>query len=227
MQARLITLEGIDGVGKTTHGELLVAYLAGRGLPVSTYREPGATPLGEELRQLLKRGLARSAAAELLLFATARAELVDMYVRPDLERGTWVVLDRFTESTLAYQGALGQIPEDVLRAVCTAAAGGLTPDLTLWLDIEPQAAVGRRFPLEQVLNGAAVGNPDRSAPDAIEQRSLAYFTRVRDRYVQFERETRGRIVRIDAEGSIEETQVLIRWVVDEKLKQWSSGGEYV
>jgi len=225
MQARLITLEGIDGVGKTTHVELLVAYLESHGLTVRTYREPGATPLGEELRQLLKRGLARSAAAELLLFATARTELVEMYVRPDLARGTWVVLDRFTESTLAYQGALGQIPEEVLRTVCQAAAGGLTPDLTLWLELAPAEAFNRRFPLAQALNGAAA-NPD-SGPDAIEQRSLDYFTRVHNRYLQFLRESPERIVRIDAAGSIEATQALIRRAVDEKLKLWSSSREHV
>jgi dTMP kinase len=222
VQARLITLEGIDGVGKTTHVARLVAYLAGKGLAVATYREPGATPLGEELRQLLKRGVVLSAAAEMLMFATARAELVASRVKPDLAGGTWVVLDRFTESTLAYQGALDQIPEDVLRAVCRAAAGGLVPDLTLWLDIEPEAAVSRRYPLEQALNGMEVRNPD-----AIEQRSLEYFTRVRERYAAFWRDDPQRILRIDAGGSIEEIAALIREAVDTRLGQWSGLSEHV
>lgn len=222
VQARLITLEGIDGVGKTTHVAQLVTYLADKGLAVSTYREPGATPLGEELRLLLKRGVAQSAAAEMLLFATARAELVASRVKPDLASGTWVVLDRFTESTLAYQGALKQIPEDVLRAVCTAAAGGLVPDLTLWLDLEPETAVSRRYPLEQALDGL-----EAHSTDAIEQRSLEYFTRVRDRYSAFMRDDPERILRIDAGGSIENTAALIRAAIDEKLRLWSSLSEHV
>lgn len=222
VQARLITLEGIDGVGKTTHVAQLVAYLASKGLAVATYREPGATLLGEELRQLLKQGVAQSAAAELLMFATARAELVATRVKPDLETGTWVVLDRFTESTLAYQGALNQIPEELLRAVCRAAAGGLIPDLTLWLDLEPKSAVSRRYPLEQALNGIEAHNPD-----AFEQRSLEYFTRVRERYSTFWREEPRRIQRIDAGGSIEETAVLIRSAVDARLEFWSGLSEYV
>jgi len=150
---------------------------------------------------------------------------VEMYVKPDLARGTWVVLDRFTESTLAYQGALGEIPEDVLRAVCCAAAGGLTPDLTLWLDLAPQDAVVRRFPLERALNSTAL-NPD-SGPDAIEQRSLAYFTRVRERYLEFAADAPDRIVRIDAGGGIDETQALVRQAVDNRLEQWGWSGEHV
>lgn len=219
---RLITLEGIDGVGKTTHVQRLVVDLIGRGLAVSTYREPGATPLGEELRQLLKRGIAQSAAAELLLFATARAELVAVHVKPDLATGNWVILDRFSESTLAYQGALGQIPEEVLTTVCRAAADGLVPDLTLWLDLEPEQAATRRYPLEQELNGQAA-----VVDDAIEQRSLEYFRRVRERYEALQQAAPERILRIDAGGSVEETAELVRQAVEAKLEQWSSSGGHV
>jgi dTMP kinase len=222
VQARLITLEGIDGVGKTTHVEQLVLYLAEHDISVATYREPGATPLGEELRQLLKRGVVQSAVAEMLMFATARAELVASLIKPDLANGTWVVLDRFTESTLAYQGALGQIPEDVLHTVCRAAAGGLTPDLTLWLDLDPASAVSRRFPLEQALDGV-----EGHTLDAIEQRSLDYFTRVRERYLAFMHDDPQRILRIDASGSIEQTAAQIRRSVELRMQQWSGMSEHV
>lgn len=221
MQARLITLEGIDGVGKTTHIAHLVEYLSSQDLPVTTYREPGATPLGEELRQILKHGPPRSPLAELLLFAAARAELVNARVTPDLAAGTWVILDRFTESTLAYQGALGAIPEKVLKAVCKAATAGLVPDLTLWLDLEPQQAFSRRYPLAGVLDAHNGGAQAAMELDAIEQRSLGYFTRVRERYLAMQKAEPDRILRIDASGSVEETAAKIKKAVTKKIKAWS------
>ena len=222
MAGRLITFEGIDGVGKTTHVVLLVEYLASQGLTVSTYREPGATELGEELRQLLKQGLAHSPLSEMMLFCAARAELVGTRVVPDLQAGTWVVLDRFTESTLAYQGALGRIPESMLRSVCMAAAGGLKSDLTLWLDLEPGCAFRRRYPLAQALDaGSCAGEPTEM--DAIEQRSLQYFAHVRARYSALWEAEPHRIVRLDASGSVEETAAAVRQKVAERLKEWKHG----
>ena len=217
-QARLITLEGIDGVGKTTHVTRVVGLLANAGLAVATYREPGTTQLGEELRGLIKHGLAKSALAELMLFAAARAELVATYVNPDLESGTFVVLDRFTDSTLAYQGALGRIEEDVLVEVCTAATGGLTPDLTIWLDLEPGEAFKRLYPLAGRLAGQS-GAVDTEL-DVIEQRSTGYFKRVRDRYRALLDADPRRMHRVDASGEVEETAEKIKQIVYRHLEDW-------
>lgn len=222
VQARLITFEGIDGVGKTTHVMHLVEYLTALGLPVAAYREPGDTPLGERLRALLKEGLASSAIAELLLFTSARAELTATRIRPTLAAGTNVVLDRYNDSTIAYQGALGEINEADLRAVCHAATGGLAPDLTLWLDLDPDSAFSRRYPLAQALDagGNAAGGNASAELDAIEQRSIGYFTRVQERYAAIYAAEPERVARIDASGGIDQTRALVRATMEERLAQW-------
>ena len=175
MRGRLITFEGIDGSGKTTHVRLLEEYLRSAGFDPLCLREPGGTALGEALRSLLKGGLAKSAVAELMLFAAARAELVEICLKPQLETGRVVLLDRFTDSTIAYQGALESLDADSLATVCRLAAGGLVPDLTFWLDISPQAAFARIGPAN------ADGSPC-SARDTIEDRGIDYFARIRQRY---------------------------------------------
>ncbi len=217
---RLITLEGIDGVGKTTHVNLLMQHLASRQLRATTYREPGATLLGEQIRELTKAGLAHSPLAELLLFCAARSELVEVRVKPDLAEGRLVVLDRFTDSTLAYQGALGRIGENTLRTVCHAAASGLKPDLTLWLDLPPEDALGRRYPLALAL-GQAANQPE--ALDAIERRDRGYFMRVRQRYAELANREPARYVRIPSGGSVDETAGAVRRAVDHKLEEWRNG----
>jgi len=227
MTGRLITLEGIDGVGKTTHLSLLQDFLRGYGVSVRAFRDPGSTALGEQLRLLIKGGVMESPLAELLLFAAARAELVTTRIRPVLAAGGMVLLDRFTDSTLAYQGALLRIPEPALQAVCEAAADGLKPDLTLWLDLDPELALQRRYPLAQALFGDAPklagNNAQIGGGDAIEQRDTGYYRRVRERYLALCRREPARIVCIDASGSKEETARLVRVAVAEKLKEWRIG----
>jgi dTMP kinase len=227
MPGRLITLEGIDGVGKTTHLSLLQDLLRGHGLNVRAFRDPGSTALGEQQRLLIKGGVMESPLAELLLFAAARAELVTTRVRPALAAGGVVLLDRFTDSTLAYQGALMRIPEPALKAVCGAAADGLKPDLTLWLDLDPCLALQRRYPLAQALFGDAPCPPSAGAQvgggDAIEQRDTGYYTRVRERYLALSEGEPERIVRIDACGPKDETARLVRDAVAVKLKEWRIG----
>ena len=192
MALRLVSFEGLDGVGKTTLAQLLVSKLHSLEMDVATYREPGGTPLGERLRELLQAGLAYSALSELMLFNAARAELVETRIKPDLTAGKLVILDRFTDSTLAYQGALG-VPQVLLEQACALGSGGLVPALTLWLDLEPRAALARRYPLGGMSDGATV-----QPLDAIEQRDLQYFTRVRAAYVALAAAAPERIVRIDA-----------------------------
>jgi dTMP kinase len=214
---RLITVEGIDGVGKTTHVNRLVHYLATRELEVTTYRDPGATVLGEQIRELAKAGIAHSPLAELLLFCAARSELVETQVKPDLAAGRFVILDRFTDSTLAYQGALGQIGEDTLRTVCQAAAGNLKPDLTLWLDLPLGEALERCYPRAQT-QGLAT-----DALDAIERRDRSYFMRVRQRYEDLANREPWRYVRIISTDSVDETAAAIRRAIDARLEEWLNG----
>jgi dTMP kinase len=189
---RLVSFEGLDGVGKTTHVQLLVNRLHTLGVDVSTYREPGGTPLGERVRELIQAGLSSTARSEMLLFATARAELVETRIKPDLAAGKLVILDRYVDSTFAYQGALGA-PLSVLEQVCEIATGGLMPALTFWLDLEPVAALQRRYPLRSLPNSA---QPEPL--DAIEQRDLDYFIQVRDRYAALAERHPERISRVDA-----------------------------
>lgn len=216
MQGRLITFEGIDGVGKTTHARRVVNYLTEAGYRVTHYREPGGTVLGEELRRLIKEGAAVTPIAELMLFTAARAELVEQRLKPDLADGKLVVLDRFTDSTLAYQGAFEEISDAVLVSTCLAAAGGLYPDLTFWLDISPVQAVGRRYPL---LTSHTDGMPPLVA-DAIEQRDQRYFARVRERYYSIYQSDQQRVVQIDAAGDVEHTAGQVLRMLLAKLEQW-------
>ena len=146
-----VTFEGGEGVGKSTQVGRLAQRLRNAGREVVTVREPGGTRLGEEVRRWV-RGVGLSRETELLLFTAARAELVATAIRPSLERGAVVIADRFADSTMAYQGYARGIDVDVVRGVNAAATGGLTPDLTLLLDLpaEETASRGRRDPALQV-----------------------------------------------------------------------------
>src|SRR6476661_7813626 len=134
MRGRLITIEGLDGAGKSTLAEGVAAALRGRGVMVELLREPGGVVLSERIRTLVKDpALTVDPRAEALLYAAARAQLVAERVAPLLHAGTWVLLDRFVDSSLAYQGAGRGLGVDAVRAVNDFATGGLTPDRTLLL----------------------------------------------------------------------------------------------
>ena len=139
---KLITIEGIDGAGKSTLATALVAAITGRGVPAELLREPGGVQLSERIRELVKDPrLTVSPHAEALLYAAARAQLVQERVRPLLRDGTLVLLDRFVDSSLAYQGAGRALGIDQVRAINLFATGALTPDRTLLLRLD--AATGR------------------------------------------------------------------------------------
>ncbi len=141
-RGRLITIEGLDGAGKTTVANALAARLTQRGIEVRLLREPGGVPAAERIRALVKDPEARiGARAEALLYAAARAQLVEEAIEPLLAAGSWVLLDRFVDSSLAYQGAGRALGVGPVRDVNLFATGGLAPDRTLLLEIEP--ALGR------------------------------------------------------------------------------------
>jgi dTMP kinase len=145
VRGRLITIEGLDGAGKTTLAEGLARELRGRGLQVDVLREPGGVVVSERIRDLVKEpGLRVDPVTEALLYAAARAQLVAEKVRPALDRGTWVVLDRFVDSSLAYQGAARGLGIDEVAALNRFATSGLTPDRTLLLELDPAAGRTRQ-----------------------------------------------------------------------------------
>jgi dTMP kinase len=181
----LVTFEGIDRSGKTTQARLLCDALGDAALGV---REPGGTPLGERVRELLKDPAAKiGPEAETLLFAAARAELVAHVVRPALEQGKVVVSDRFLDSSLAYQGAARGLGVEEVERINRFATGGLVPDLTILLEIDPAAAAAR------------AGESDR-----FEDEGLALQTAVLEAYEQLAAADPGRWRRIDATRSPDE-----------------------
>jgi dTMP kinase len=144
LRGRLITIEGIDGAGKTTLAAALRDSLEKRGLDVRLLREPGGVEASERVRELVKDPAVRiGARAEALLYAAARAQLVEEAVQPLLDAGSWVLLDRFVDSSLAYQGAGRDLGVDQVRAINRFATGGLDPDRTLLLQIDPALARAR------------------------------------------------------------------------------------
>ncbi|MCX7021784.1 MAG: dTMP kinase, partial [bacterium] len=137
-RGHLVSFEGMDGAGKTTQLELLAERLDGDRVPVMRLREPGGTPLGERVREmLLDRKLQRTPPAELLLFAAARAELVHRLILPAIEEGWIVLLDRYADSTRAYQGYGLGMTEDTVESAINLATEGLAPSLTILLDLDP------------------------------------------------------------------------------------------
>lgn len=198
---RFITLEGIEGVGKSTAMSHVSSVLEASGLEVVSTREPGGTPLAERIRAVLLAPTeeAMPAEAELLLMFAARAAHVANLVQPALERGTWVVCDRFTDATLAYQGGGRGASIERIRTLAGWVHGDLWPDLTLWLDA----------PVEVGLERAR----RRGAPDRFEQESLTFFSRVRGAYLALAEEEPDRIVRIDAARPIDEVGISITRVL--------------
>ena len=186
---KLITIEGIDGAGKTTLAQALVLSLRERGIQVELLREPGGVALSERIRALVKDpALTMSAPAEALLYAAARAELVHQRVLPSLKVGTWVLLDRFVDSSLAYQGAGRGLGVEHVRAVNLLATVGLVPDRTLLLRVAPGVGQARQ------------GTRD-DQPDRLEREGQPFFERIAAAYDALAEAEPARIRAIDAERS--------------------------
>lgn len=195
VRGRLITIEGIDGAGKSTLAQALHAAL-GRERRVELLREPGGVELSERIRALVQDPALRcDPRAEALLYAAARAQLVDERLRPWLEAGTWVLLDRFVDSSLAYQGAgrgLGVVEIARLNAFAT---GGLTPDRTLLLRIDPVTARSRQI-------------SRMVAPDRLEQEDHVFFATIAAAYDELAAHEPRRIRVLDADDTAEHVLAL-------------------
>jgi dTMP kinase len=183
MKPRFITFEGIDGAGKSTHIEPLAESLRARGLKVVCTREPGGTPLAEQLRALVLNEAMGGIAETLLVFA-ARRDHIERVIAPALGRGEIVLCDRFTDATFAYQGYGRGQDLRALSALETWVQAGLQPDVTLWFDVEPALAARRRA--------------EARAADRFEAEDLAFFARVRAGYLARMEAAPARIVHIDA-----------------------------
>ncbi|HTW12714.1 MAG TPA: dTMP kinase [Solirubrobacteraceae bacterium] len=185
-RGRLITIEGVDGAGKTTLAASLVDRLSQTGLDARLMREPGGVQTSERIRELVKDpALTVGGRAEALLYAAARAQLVEEALRPALEAGAWVLLDRFVDSSLAYQGAGRGLGIEAVRELNQFATGGLAPDRTLLLTLDADAALARASDRGQ-------------APDRLERESSAFFERIRAAYLQLAAAEPERVRVLDA-----------------------------
>jgi dTMP kinase len=186
-RGKLITIEGIDGAGKTTLSLSLLAALQARGVDARLLREPGGVRAAELLRRVVKDSDVRiGARAEALIYAAARAQLVEEALEPLLADGACVLLDRFVDSSLAYQGAGRELGVDAIRAINEFATRSLTPDLTLLLRIDP--GLGRARSRER-----------EAPPDRLEQEDDGFFARVADAYDQLAAAAPERIRTLNAE----------------------------
>jgi dTMP kinase len=196
---RFIALEGGEGAGKSTQARLLAEALRARGIEVVSTREPGGTPGAEVIRGLLLglEGEGWNPRAEALLFAAARSDHVERLIRPALAAGKWVVCDRFLDSSRAYQGGGGGLSDEDIRALHRIGSGGLLPDLTLLIEVSPEAAAAR----------LATRDPDGG--DRIGGREAAYHARVAEAFARFAAAEPERFARVDSSGSREETHAAI------------------
>jgi len=202
--ARFITLEGIEGAGKSTVAKFVLAWLARQQLPGRLTREPGGTPLAERLRRLVlePRAESLSPVAETLLMFAARDLHLQGVIRPALARGEWVVCDRFTDATRAYQGSGRGVDAELIESLAEAVHGGLAPDCTLLLDLPVSVGLARA-------RGRAGGSTDR-----FEAETTAFFERVRAGYLELARREPRRFQVIDAAAPLERVEAQVEGVLE-------------
>lgn len=203
-----ITLEGMDGAGKSTHLQWLADYLRARGIDFVLTREPGGTPLGESLRALLLQQDMTAETEAMLMFA-ARREHVAKVIEPALQRGQWVVSDRFADASFAYQGGGRGLSRQLLQQLEAIAVGQTQPDLTLLFDVSWEVSQQRLQAGRQQAGQAGL--------DRFELEARDFFERVRQAYHQRAQEAGGRIEVIDASGTIAAIQATLSALMDKRL----------
>lgn len=197
---KFITLEGIDGAGKSTHLTWLDEYLRGKGLKVAVTREPGGTPLGEKLRALLlDHNQTMHAETETLLMFATRREHLDKVILPNLKQGIWVLCDRFTDASFAYQGGGRGVSEAKLRMLETWVQGDLQPDLTLYFDVPVEIG---RLRLQNI-----------KTPDRFEQEQEVFFRRVKQAYINRATQNPKRIQIIDSNRPLDEINKQLEYII--------------
>ncbi|AIX50894.1 MULTISPECIES: dTMP kinase [Pantoea] len=208
MKSKFIVIEGLEGAGKTTAREAVVEVLQQHGIHDIVFtREPGGTPLAEQLRVLVKQGIEGEQVtdkAELLMLYAARVQLVENVIKPALARGAWVVGDRHDLSSQAYQGGGREMDAALMTTLRDAVLGDFRPDLTLYLDVTPEIGLQRARA--------------RGALDRIEQESLRFFERTRARYLALA-QADASIVTVDATQAIDEVTTSLKAA----LHRWLAG----
>ena len=206
--SRFIVLEGIDGAGKSSQVEPLIAWLRGSGRAVTTCRDPGATAAGDAIRAILldRHDLQLAPTSEMLLYMAARAQLVAEVIQPSLARGEWVVSDRYLLANIVYQGHAGGLDPDTIRQVGAVATGGLEPDLVLLFDVDLETAARR---LARPL-------------DKLENRGDEYRGRLRAGYLAEAARRPDRIAVVDATGVLATVQANLRAVLEHRFPELRS-----
>ncbi|HXB17220.1 MAG TPA: dTMP kinase [Steroidobacteraceae bacterium] len=204
MTGRFLTLEGIEGAGKSTIAKFVLAYLARQQIPARLTREPGGTPLAERIRRLvLERGAEPlSPVTETLLMFAARDLHLQHVIRPALARGEWVVCDRFTDATRAYQGSGRGVDPQLIESLAAAVHGGLAPDCTLLLDVPVGLGLARA-------RGRAAGDADR-----FEAETQTFFEKVRAGYLELARRAPERFHVIDASAPLAAVEAQVESILE-------------
>lgn len=206
MRGLFISFEGTDGVGKSTHIQLLGQWIEGKGRTVLYTREPGGGVVSEKIRSiLLDRTLDMTDKTELLLYNAARAELLEKIICPAVKNGKVVLCDRYIDATMAYQGYARGLNLTDVQQLIEIATSGLKPDLTLWLDLSPSKGLKRAIEKKG-------GKPDR-----LEQEGISFLKKVQRGYRLIAKKEPKRVIRIPVQSTIAATQSLIRNVVMKKL----------
>lgn len=213
MGGKLIVFEGVEGSGKTTQIQRISRWLqdeiGSSSVPILVTKEPGGTPLGRSLRKLLLEDREDEPIvdrAELLLFAADRAQHVEGFLKPHLDAGAIILCDRFTDSTIAYQGYGRGLDLSLTRQLNQIATGGLQSDLTLWLDIDVERGLAR--------------TQTRGAMDRMEQSDLRFHQRVQQGFQELAQTHRDRIIHINASLSPDEVTQQIQQVLSQRLVEW-------
>ena len=207
-RGRFVTFEGGEGAGKSTQIKMLAARLESEGMRVVLTREPGGSPGAEIMRHLVLSGMGKllGAEAETLLFAAARDDHVRNVILPALSQGSWVLCDRFFDSTRAYQGSLGKVAPDVLNAMQRVTIGDLKPDLTLILDVLVEVGLKR-----------AAARRGAGAPDRFEAEDIKFHKGLRDAFHKIADDDPKRCVLIDATAGPDPVSLLVWDAVRERL----------
>ena len=206
MAGSLITFEGIDGSGKSTQIQMLEHEFNKLGVEYKTFREPGGTELSEKIRAILldKENIELISTSESLLFAAARAQLTAEQIKPAIEKGKFVICDRFTDSTIAYQGYGRGLDIKQLEEINYIATAGLTPDITFILDISPEAAAVRM---------------EAEASDRMEETGVDFFRRIRGGYRQIKEQNPNRYRLINGEQSPENVFNEIKEIIVKQFEE--------